>query len=115
MPFIRIETNTEYPVGKSEKILEETSALVAKGVSKPVEYVMAKIAPAAPMAFGGKNVPTIYMEIKSVGLTTTQAKVLAKTLTDFAVENFTVPKDNVYIEFANAQASFWGSGGDLLG
>ena len=115
MPFLRVETNTEFSTEKADLFLKEATWVISDLVNKPEKYIMCRFSPAAPMAFGGKNIPVVYMEMKSVGMTSEQVKKLSHGLTDLVVKHLNVTADNVYIEFANASADFWGCGGTVLG
>ena len=115
MPFLRVETNIEYNSEIVTVFLKETTEIISKLVGKPKEYVMCRLSQFSPMSFGGNKLPSVYMEMKSVGLTGEQVKKLAPGLTELAEKYFIVPADNVYIEFNNAQAAFWSCGGAVLG
>ena len=115
MPFLRVETNTVYYPEKTDIFLKEATWVISDLVNKPEKYIMCRFSPAAKMSFGGKDMPVVYMEMKSVGLTADQVKKLSHGLTDLVVKHFSVSADNVYIEFANARGDFWGSGGTVLG
>jgi phenylpyruvate tautomerase len=115
MPFIRIETNIDYDIANIKSLLKESTDLISKFVNKPAVYIMGRVAPCAPMSFGGEDVPSAYVEMKSVGLSDEQAANLSPELTRLIVSYLNVPAENVYIEFTNAKASFWGCGGPVLG
>ncbi len=114
MPFIRIETNIDLEERKKSASLAAVSNIVSKATGKSVDYIMARWAPKAPMTMGAEDVPTVYAEVKSVGLTADQAAAISP-LTELLTETLGVDKHNVYIEFACGTPDMWGLGGGMLG
>ena len=96
---------------KKAEIVDKVSKIVATELGKPESYVMVALETAAKMVFGGTNEPTIFMELKSVGLPESKTSDLSESLCDFAEQYFNVKKERVYIEFANAVGSMWGWNG----
>ena len=111
MPYLKIQTNQDVEDGKKLEIVEKASKLVATGLGKPESYVMVPLEPSTKMVFAGVAEPTIFMELKSIGLAESKTADLSKSLCDFAEEEFGVNKERIYIEFANANGSMWGWNG----
>ena len=111
MPYLKIQTNQDVEDGKKLEIVEKASKLVATGLGKPESYVMVALEPSTKMVFAGVAEPTIFMELKSIGLAESKTADLSKSLCDFAEEEFGVNKERIYIEFANANGSMWGWNG----
>lgn len=111
MPYLKIQTNQDVEDGKKLEIVEKASKLVATGLGKPESYVMVALEPSTKMVFAGVGEPTIFMELKSIGLPESKTADLSKSLCDFAKEEFGVNKERIYIEFANANGSMWGWNG----
>ncbi|MFX1316346.1 MAG: phenylpyruvate tautomerase MIF-related protein [Promethearchaeota archaeon] len=111
MPYLKIQTNQDVEDGKKQEIAEKASKLVATGLGKPESYVMVALEPSTKMVFAGRREPTIFMELKSIGLPESKTADLSKSLCDFAEKEFGVSKERIYIEFANANGSMWGWNG----
>ncbi len=111
MPYLKIQTNQDVEDRKKLEIAEKASKLVATGLGKPESYVMVALEPSTKMVFAGVGEPTIFMELKSIGLPESKTADLSKSLCDFAEKEFGVIKERIYIEFANANGSMWGWNG----
>ena len=88
--------------------MDKISKLVAKELGKPESFIMVALETATKMVFGGTNDPTIFMELKSVGLPESITSDLSASLCDFAEQHLNVKKERVYIEFANPLKSMFG-------
>lgn len=111
MPYLKIQINQDFDEEKKAEIVDNVSKLVATELGKPESYVMVALETATKMVFGGTNEPTIFMELKSIGLPESKTSDLSESLCDFAEQYFNVKKERVYIEFANAVGSMWGWNG----
>ncbi len=68
MPLIKVQTSVTAPdTNKSEALLKQLSASLAKHLGKPESYVMTALESNVPMTFAGTSDPVCYVEIKSVG------------------------------------------------
>jgi len=94
--------------------MDKISKLVAKELGKPESMIMVALETATKMVFGGTNEPTIFMELKSVGLPESKTSDLSESLCDFAEQYLNVKKERIYIEFANAVKSMWGWKGKTI-
>lgn len=111
MPYLKIQTNQDFDEDKKAEILNKGSKLIAKELSKPENYVMVALETATMMLFSGTNEPTIYMELKSIGLPESKTSNISKSLCDFGENFLNVKKDRIYIRFSNAVGSMWGWNG----
>ena len=111
MPFLMIKTNVDLEKTTTLALLNHASRVVAETLKKPEGYVMVNVCPNEHMVFGGTPMPTVYMEMKSIGLTKEQIPLLAEALTKVAEQRLRVPKNRVYIEFASVPGILWGYNG----
>lgn len=113
MPFVTIDTNAEVKAGKTE--LSELVNLVSAELSKPKDYIVAKINAGKLMSCGA-NPETVgaLIEMKSIGY---NGKIdqLAKALTDFCVRNFGCETEAVNIHFVDMPAINVAKGGRTFG
>jgi len=116
MPLLHITTPT-LPAAPEPRgaILKNLSALLARILKKPEQYVMVALSPAADMVFGGSSGPTCYAELKNVGkFPPDEVEKLSEILCDALSQGFAVPKDRIYIEFTNADGAMWGWNGSTF-
>ena len=108
MPYLKIQINQDFDEERKAVIIDKMSKLVAKELGKPESFIMVALETATKMVFAGTNEPTIFMELKSVGLPESKTSDLSESLCDFAEQYLNVKKERVYIEFANAVKSMCG-------
>ena len=115
MPLIKLRTNVSVTDEKKPELLSELSQLLASETGKPERYVMVEIAEDRNMLFGGSSDPLAYVECKSIGLSTAQAKSLSQSISQVLDTRMQISADRVYIEFSNCPAEFWGWNGSTFG
>lgn len=108
MPYLKIQTNHEIDAGRSADFIKSASRLVADGLGKPERYVMVALEPPVPMVFAGSDAPTVFMELKSIGLPESKTAGLSDSLCKLVNTELGVPADRVYIEFQDAPRKMWG-------
>ena len=108
MPYLKIQTNRVIADDAKQEILKKASVLVSKNLGKPEKYVMVRIDPVQPMMFAGTAAPCAYLELKSIGLPESKTEALSKVLCQLMLDEFKIPSERVYIEFADAKDSMWG-------
>lgn len=117
MPLIKVQTSAP-ALDRStiDELLKQLSAKLAKHTGKPESYVMTAFESNVPMTFAGTTDPVCYVEVKSVG---TMGAQLTQTMSsDFCQQLETslgVPKERIYIEFADAKGAIWGWNGRTFG
>ena len=117
MPLIKVQTSAP-AIDRSavEDLLKQLSARLAKHLGKPESYVMTAFESGLLMTFAGTTDPVCYVEIKSVG---TMGSQLTQTMSnDFCQQLETalgVPKERIYIEFADSKGAMWGWNGSTFG
>lgn len=108
MPYLKIQTNHRIDDTLAAALIKSASQLVAAGLGKPERYVMVALEPPIPMIFAGSDEPTVFMELKSIGLSENKTPQLSDTLCQLINKELGVPADRVYIEFQDAPRKMWG-------
>lgn len=68
------------------------------------------------MSFAGNFDPVCYLEVKSIGnMTPSQTKAMSQEFCQQISQKLGVPKERIYIEFADAKATMWGWNGSTFG
>lgn len=117
MPLIKVQTSAPTPnKDEIQFILKGLSAKLAKHTGKPESYVMTAFEAEVPMTFGGNTDPSCYIEIKSVGtMKPEQTSAMSQEFCQEITENLNIPKNRIYIEFADAKGAMWGWNGTTFG
>jgi phenylpyruvate tautomerase PptA (4-oxalocrotonate tautomerase family) len=115
MPYIKLRTNQSISKKQSPELLTQLSQLMAKETGKPERYVMIELDGDREMIFSGNNEPLAYVECKSIGLSSAQAKSLSASISQILETHLQITADRVYIEFSNCPAEFWGWNGATFG
>ncbi len=111
MPYLRIQTNHSLEPSLTKALLEQASNSVASQLGKPERYVMVAIEPPVPMLFAGNDEPSVFMELKSIGLSESQTPELSRVLCELVQKTIGVNADRIYIEFSDAPRKMWGWNG----
>lgn len=115
MPLLKLNTNVTLDTELKSKMLGELSQLMSKETGKPERYVMISIVENSAMSFAGSAAPLAYLECKSIGLSSGQAKSLSASICRLLETRLSIPQDRIYIEFSNCPADFWGWNGSTFG
>ena len=115
MPLIKLRTNVSIASDKTPELMSELSQLLASETGKPERYVMVEIEGERNMLFGGSPDPLAYIECKSIGLSSGQAKSLSQSISQVLNTQLQINADRIYIEFSNCPAEFWGWNGSTFG
>ncbi|GHC11710.1 phenylpyruvate tautomerase MIF-related protein [Cerasicoccus arenae] len=115
MPYLNIQTNQSISPESQDKLLRDSSRIVANGLGKSEEFMMVSIKDETPMMFGGQPGPTAFLEIKSVGIPGGKTKDICRALCDLVYSVAEIPPERVYVKFNDVQRSMWGWKGDMLG
>ena len=111
MPLLRIQTNLAIGPEQRPAMLRQASAAVAEVLGKPERYVMVTLEHNPDMLFAGDDAPLAYLELKSIGLPGERTRDISARLCGLIEETLDIPKDRVYIEFADAARHLWGWNG----
>lgn len=117
MPLIKVQTSVSAPQkSEVETMLLSLSSKLAKHLGKPESYVMTAFEPEIPMTFAGTTDPVCYVEIKSVGtMKPNQTETMSQDFCEQINQTLGVPKNRIYIEFADAKGAMWGWNGTTFG
>ena len=115
MPLIKLRTNISIKNDKAPQLTSDLSQLLASETGKPERYVMVEIDGDRTMLFGGSSEPLAYVECKSIGLSSAQAKALSQSISEILNAQLQISADRIYIEFSNCPAEFWGWNGSTFG
>ncbi len=115
MPYLSLNTNIELDDSQTSGLLEDMSLVVATATGKSEGYIMTEIESAKSMMFAGSRDPLAYLECKSIGLTSTQAKNLSASISQLLQSKLKIPVERVYIEFSHCPAELWGWNGSTFG
>ncbi|MBF2007736.1 phenylpyruvate tautomerase MIF-related protein [Chlorogloeopsis sp. ULAP01] len=117
MPLIKVQTSVSTPEKTEvEAMLKGLSAKLAKHTGKPESYVMTTFEGEVPMTFAGTTDPVCYIEIKSVGtMKPDQTQAMSQDFCQEVNQKLGVPKNRIYIEFADAKGFMWGWNGTTFG
>ena len=116
MPYLKVSTNVEISEPQTQALLGELSQLLAKQTGKPERYVMIELSAGQNMLFGGSAEALAYLECKSIGLSPSQIKALAGSLSQRLTTALpSLKAERIYIEFSNCLAENWGWNGATFG
>ncbi len=105
MPYCGLQTNAK--VGDKESLAKKLSTVVAQELGKPEMYVMVSVEE-KEMTFGGNTQPCAFVDLRSIGLTSSQTPKLSKAICDLLEKEIGVKPDRTYISFADAKGYMWG-------
>jgi phenylpyruvate tautomerase len=114
MPYLKIQTSKPIDAKASEAFLKKASQLVAKELSKPEDYVMVSLEPAGAMLFAGSTEPSAFLELRALGLPVKKTGDLSRVLCELMETELGVPKDRIFINFADYPANLWGWNGETF-
>lgn len=111
MPYLKLQTNVAVPAETRDDLLGQASRATAQALGKPERYVMVALEDRVAMSFAGDTAPLAYLELKSIGLPRERTRELSATLCVLVEETLGIPRERVYIEFADAPRALWGWNG----
>jgi phenylpyruvate tautomerase PptA (4-oxalocrotonate tautomerase family) len=106
MPYLKVQTNA--PVASAEELARKASAFLSEQLGKPESYIMIAVEPVGTMLFAGSPDATVFVEVKSIGLTDARTTELSEALCGFLGAELGVPANRIYIEFAGVPRAMWG-------
>jgi len=106
MPYLHVHTNVR--VEQHSSFLACCSQTVAAALGKPESYVMVELSDKQPMLFAGTDAPLVFVELKSLGLTTEQTADVSKQVSAMISGELGVDHERIYIEFAAPQRAMFG-------
>jgi len=106
MPVLHIHTNIS--IDQQSGFLAQASTTIAEALGKPESYVMVLFSECKPMSFGGSDAPTAFVELKSLGLESSQTKNLSLKLCSFLEKTLKIDSSRIYIEFSSPERAMFG-------
>ena len=106
MPYLHVHTNAI--IHDHLHFLTVCSSTVARALGKPESYVMVELSDNRPMMFAGSEAPLAFLELKSLGLTTSQTSELSATLCALMQQELAISADRIYIEFSAPERTMFG-------
>lgn len=114
MPYLKIQTNQAIEQTTTDSLIRQASHIVAEQLGKSESYVMVAIEPPIQMVFAGETTPTVFMELKSIGLSEAQTPQLSEALCHLMQDKLGVDANRIYIEFSSAARKMWGWNGSTF-
>jgi phenylpyruvate tautomerase PptA (4-oxalocrotonate tautomerase family) len=113
MPLLQIRTSAQLAGSRAPAgLLEKLSALLARELGKPENYVMVSFECDRELLFGGSRAPACFAALKNVGtFTPPQTEKLSALLCKELSEPLGVAPNRTYIEFVDAIPHLWGFDG----
>ena len=117
MPLLKVQSSIPTPTSDHiSPLLKALSSKLAEHLRKSEAYVMTAFEGDVPMTFGGTDEPTCYVEIKSVGtMSSLQTQAMSREFCQQIEDSLGIPKNRIYIEFADAKGAMWGWNGTTFG
>jgi len=109
MPYLHLHTNIA--VDDRVALLRRCSSTTATALGKPESYVMIEISDRQPMLFAGSDAPLAFIELKSLGLSSSQTAAISATLCDLLQQELGIDPGRIYIEFAAPERAMFGWNG----
>jgi phenylpyruvate tautomerase len=114
MPYLKITTNKAIDADRKHSLLKAASKMVAAELNKPEQYMMVSIEPPVAMLFAATEEPCAFLELRGIGLPESKAGRLSQRLCELMEPQTGVPKNRVYINFADVKPSMWGWNGETF-
>ncbi|MBT8420229.1 MAG: hypothetical protein KJO08_05125 [Gammaproteobacteria bacterium] len=111
MPYLKIQTNVAADSARDKAFLGRISATIAEQLGKPTRYMMAAIDTDCTMNFAGNDEPLAFVELKGIGLPLSRTESLSGTLCESISTELNIPRDRIYIVFADVPRAMWGWNG----
>lgn len=93
MPYLKIQSNQPVKSANASNLIVQASKIVAQQPGKPENYAMAALEPPIPMVFAGDDTRTVFMELKSIGLSESQTSKLSVALCELINTELDVSTD----------------------
>lgn len=108
MPLLKLETNVSLTYNQKLQINQLFSQKVASLLNKSESHMLVILRDNLSMTFGGNPLPTLFIQLKSIGMNPEKAKELIQYLGDLAKEVLFIEPERTYIDCQNIQANLWG-------
>ena len=116
MPYIKLEITQVVDPDIRRGLCERLSALCAKAIGKPEQYVQALVVDGVAMVHGGAAGPAAFVDVRSIGgLSAKVCQALAAQVCALLDRDLGVPGARVYLNFTDVAAAKWGHDGGTFG
>jgi len=109
MPVLKVQANKR--IDNKDEWMRSATSFMAELLSKPEKFIMVHFEENHAMMFAGSAEPLAYIELKSINLPESETKHFASEICAFLERTIKIPKERIYIEFANAQPNMFGWNG----
>jgi len=106
MPVLHIHTNIS--IDQQSDFIAQSSTTIAEALGKPESYVMVLLSDCKPMSFAGRDAPTAFVELKSLGVNSSQTKDLSLKICSFLEKTLKIESSRIYIEFSSPERAMFG-------
>ena len=115
MPLIKLQTSVHISEDQKGNLIASLSGIIAECIGKPERYVMATINE-TPIMMSGELGNAAFADVRSIGGLNSDVKAgLSQKICALLKESLKIPKDRVYINFADISAENWGWNGSTFG
>ena len=115
MPLIQIFTSTTVDDTTRDTLLSDLSGALAAHFQKPEKWVMTCLLPGVPMTFGGTAGSCCFAAVKNIGkMSPAKTRELSADLCARLARGLGIPRDRIYLQFADAAGYLWGYDGDTF-
>ncbi len=111
MPYLNLQTNRQIGAHEAPILLKALSQGVAEILGKSENYVMIALESGKPMIFAGKEAPSAYVQLKSLGLPENETTQFSDKICHLIEQQTGISQDRIYIEFSNPERHLWGWNG----
>ena len=101
MPYFSIPTSSPIEAFAALSLATKMSAFAAELLGKPEAYVMTALKPNTVMTFAGSDLPTAFIEVKSIGLSEAQCGTFAEKVGAFIQAELGIAPDRTFIDFTD--------------
>ena len=115
MPYLSIQTSSTLGDEQQTELLDAASKIVASGLGKPENYVMASFVPATRMRFAGEESPSAFIELSGIGIPDAQRNPLVAALTGLVGRSCEIKPERIFVVLADIPARFWSVNGATIG
>ncbi|MDR0965923.1 MAG: hypothetical protein LBM75_05400 [Myxococcales bacterium] len=116
MPLLKIETSAPLNDDRQvERVLQESSRIVADLLHKPEQYVMVALSPVA-MLMSAAGGPAAFCDLRSIGgIEPDACQALSQALCALLETTLQIAPERIYLNFAEFDAASWGWNGTTFG
>jgi phenylpyruvate tautomerase PptA (4-oxalocrotonate tautomerase family) len=116
MPFIHVHTSEAVDAACGAELAAGLSRVVAEGIGKPEQYVMAAVSGESQMVISGQTGPAAFVDVRSIGGLSAEVNGgLTRKICALLEETLGIPGDRVYMNFTDVARSDWGWNGQTFG